>query len=143
MMDARDVIIMVLTAIITLTLIVIIWHGKQDEKRFEILEQALKEVKGRLNIAPLVLISILGVAFFLYWQHTAGKQQEQRERILVLETLLRVEREKNIDQDSKIDQARNMASRAGSDYAELKGKFDQFANTYTVNQAVRNSGKLQ
>lgn len=142
-MDARDVIIMVLTAIITLALIVIIWHGKQDEKRFEILQQALKEVKERLNIAPLLLISILGVAFFLYWQHETSKQQAQRERIIVLETLLQAEKEKNVDQDSKIDQARNYATRAESDVAELKGKFDQFANTYTVNKAVKNNGKLQ
>jgi hypothetical protein len=142
-MDARDFIIMILTAIITLAIILILCHGKQDEKRFATVQRALDEIKQRLNIAPLVLVSVLGVTFFLYWQHETSKQQAQRERIIVLETMLQAEREKNTDQDSKIDQARNYATRAESDVAELKGKFDQFANTYTVNKAVKNNGKLQ
>lgn len=85
----------------------------------------------------LVLIGILGTAFFAYYWRTSDIHESQREQIIILRTQLASEKEKNIDQDSKIDQARNYATIADKNQARLEGKFDQFALQY----GIKNAGK--
>lgn len=113
------------------------------EREWESVKQVVAKTEGKYQISQpllLVFIGVLGTAFFAYWWRSTDTQQLQRDKIIVLETLLQTEREKNIDQDSKIDQARNFATRAGNDVAELKGKFDQFALTYSIKNAAKTNG---
>lgn len=98
--------------------------------------------EGKYTISQplaLVIIGILGTAFFAYYWRTSDVQQAQREEIIILRTQLKAEQEKNVDQDSKIDQARNYATIADKNQARLEGKFDQFALQY----GIKNAGKNQ
>lgn len=80
----------------------------------------------------LVLIGVLGTAFFAYYWRTSDTMQDQHDKIIRLETTLELEKVKNLDQDSKIDQARATAQIADKNSARLEGKFDQFALQYAT-----------
>lgn len=91
--------------------------------------------EGKYTISQplaLVIIGVMLTAFYAYYSRSSDKMDQQREEIIILRTQLKMEQEKNIDQDSKIDQARATAQVATTTAARLEGKFDQFsAQVYT------------
>lgn len=82
----------------------------------------------------LVIVAILGTAFFAYWWRASDVERSQRDEILILKTQLSNEKEKNKEQESRIDQAANWGQSAKGDVKYLQGKFDQFALDYAVKE---------
>lgn len=110
-----------------------VWLKLWLEKRGLLVAPTRQE--GRYSISQplvLVMVGILGTAFFAYWWRSSDVQQIQRDEIIRLQTRLDLEKEKNLDQDSKIDQARATAQIADKNAARLEGKFDQFALQYAT-----------
>lgn len=102
----------------------------------------IKQTEGRYTVSQplaLVLIGVLGTAFFAYYWRSSDKMDQQHDEIIRLQTLLASEEKKNIHQDSLIDQAMNRAINAERSQATLQGKFDQFALTYSIKNANRAS----
>jgi hypothetical protein len=85
----------------------------------------------------------MGSAFFAYYWRTSDTMQTQHDNIIRLQTTLDLEKQKNIDQDSKIDQARNYATIADRNQARLEGKFDQFSLQYGIKNAGKPNGGNQ
>lgn len=103
---------------------------------------AAKNDQGRYTVSQplvLVLVGVMGTAFFAYYWRSSDVQQTQRDEIIRLQTKLEAEQTKNIDQEARIDQARATAQIADRNAARLEGKFDQFALQY----GIRNAGKAQ
>ena len=59
----------------------------------------------------------------------------QRDEIVRLRTLQEVQDKTNADMMSKIDQAKNTAMIADRNSARIEGKFDQFAQVYSIKNA--------
>lgn len=98
---------------------------------------------GGYKISQPLALAILGpiLAFGAVWYWRSSETiQNQHDEIIRLQTKLELEAAKNIDQDSKIDQARNYATIADKNAARLEGKFDQFALTYSIKNAAKSNG---
>jgi hypothetical protein len=100
-----------------------------------------KNEQGRYSVSQPLALSVLGFILVFggawYWR-SSDTIQGQHDEIIRLQTRLDLEKEKNIDQDSKIDQARATAQIADKNAARLEGKFDQFAMQYTIGNPKKN-----
>lgn len=94
-----------------------------------------KSVEGKYTISQPLALSVLGFILIFggtwYWR-SSDTIQKQNDEIIELRTRLQLEKEKNLDQDSKIDQARATAQIADKNSARLEGKFDQFSQIYAI-----------
>jgi hypothetical protein len=94
-----------------------------------------KSVEGKYTVSQPLALSVLGFILIFggtwYWR-SSDTIQKQNDEIIELRTRLQLEKEKNIDQDSKIDQARATAQIADKNSARLEGKFDQFSQIYAI-----------
>lgn len=102
--------------------------------------------KGWLLVAPLkqegkyaisqplalVILGVLGSAFFVYDSGKSDTAQKQHDEIIVLRTQLAAEEKRNAAQDIEIGVARATAQIADKNSARLEGKFDQFALQYAT-----------
>lgn len=103
-----------------------------------------KDLEGRYSISQPLAIAVLGFILLFggtwYWR-SSDKIQEQHDEIIRLQAKLDSEKEKNADQDSKIDQARNYATKAVNDQAHLEGRFEEFSQIYSVSNPKPRAAK--
>lgn len=72
-----------------------------------------------------------------YW-----KRQDEHDEVVRLRTILDIVVKDKTQMQSEIDQAANWGQSAKSDIKYLQGKFDQFAQTYSV-ENKRTKGSIE